>query len=64
MVAIAVNEDGYREVLGVVESMRACKRTGQGSSAAVVWVGIKLAVGDKFLGMLEVVGEVFSEAQY
>ena len=66
-VAIAVNEDGYREVLGAAEGMKEDK---------VSWVsffqwlrcrgldGVKLIVGDKCLGMLETVGEVFPEAKY
>ena len=66
-VAIAVNENGYREVLGAVEGMKEDKTS---------WVnffqwlrsrgldGVKLVVGDKCFGMLEAVGEVFPEAQY
>ena len=67
LVAIAVNENGYREVLGAVEGMKEDKSS---------WVnfcqwlrdrglnGVKLIVGDKCLGMLEAVGEVFPEAKY
>ena len=67
LVAIAVNEDGYREVLGAAEGMKEGK---------VSWIsffqwlrsrgldGVKLIVGDKCLGMLEAVGEVFPEAKY
>ena len=67
LVAIAVNEDGYREVLGAAEGMKEDK---------VSWVnffqwlrergleGVRLIVGDKCLGMLEAVGEIFPEAQY
>ncbi len=67
LVAIAVNEDGYREVLGAAEGMKEDKAS---------WVnffqwlksrgldGVKLIVGDKCLGMLEAVGEVFPEAKY
>ena len=63
LVAIAVNEDGYREVLGAAEGMKEDKAS---------WVnffqwlksrgldGVKLIVGDKCLGMLEAVGEVYS----
>ena len=67
LVAIAVNEDGYREVLGAAEGMK-------GDKASWVsffqWLrgcgldGVKLIVGDKCLGMLEAVGEVFSEGKY
>ena len=67
LVAIAVNEDGYREVLGAAEGMKEDKASwvnffqwlkGRGLE------GVKLIVGDKCLGMLEAVGEVFSDAKY
>ena len=67
LVAITVNEDGYREVLGAAEGMKEDQAS---------WVnffqwlrgrsldGAKLVVGDKHLGMLEAVGAVFPEAKY
>ena len=67
LVTIAVNEDGYREVLGAAEGMKEDKSSwvsffqwlrGRGLE------GVKLIVGDKCLGMLEAVGEVFPEAKY
>ena len=67
LVAIAVNEDGYREVLGAAEGMKEDKASwvsffqwlrGRGLEA------VKLIVGDKCLRMLEAVGEVFPEAKY
>ena len=67
LVAIAVNEDGYREVLGAAEGMKEDKASwvsffqwlrGRGLE------GVKLIVGDKCLDMLEAVGEVFPEAKY
>lgn len=67
LVAIGVNEDGYREVLGAAEGMKEDKASwvnflkwlrGRGLE------GVKLLVGDKCLGMLEAVGEVFPEAKY
>ena len=66
-VAIAVNEEGYREVLSAAEGMKEDKASwvsffqwlrGRGLE------GVKLIVGDKCLGMLEAVGEVFPEAKY
>lgn len=66
LVAIAVNEDGYREVLGAAEGMKEDKASwvsffqrlrGRGLD------GVKLVVGDKCFGMLEAVGEVFPEAK-
>ena len=67
LVAIAVNEDGYREVLGAAEGMKEDKGSwvnffqwlrGRGLD------GVKLIVRDKCLGMLEAVGEGVSEAKY
>ena len=60
-------KDGYREVLGAAEGMKEDKASwvsffqwlrGRGLE------GVKLIVGDKCLGMLEAVGEVFPEAKY
>lgn len=67
LVAIAVNEDGYREVLGAAEGMKEDKASwleffqwlrGRGLE------GVRLIVGDKCLGMLEAVYEVFPDAKY
>ena len=67
LVAIAVNEDGFREVLGAAEGMKEDKASwvsffqwlrGRGLD------GVKLIVGDKCIGMLEAVGEVFPDAKY
>ena len=67
LVAIAVNEDGFREVLGAAEGMKEDKASwvsffqwlrGRGLD------GVKLIVGDKCMGMLDAVGEVFPDAKY
>ena len=67
LVAIAVNEDGYREVLGAAEGMKEDKSSwvsffqwlrGRGLD------GVKLIIGDKCLGMLEAVGEVYPDTKY
>ena len=67
LVAIAVNENGYREGLGAAEGMKEYKASwvnffhwlrGRGLN------GVKLIVGDKCLGMLETVEEVFPGAKY
>ena len=67
LVAIAVNADGFREVLGAAEGMKEDKASwvsffqwlrGRGLD------GVKLIVGDKCMGMLEAVGEVFPDAKY
>ena len=67
LVAIAVNKDGYREVLGAAEGMKEDKASWVSSFQ---WLrgrglyGVKLIVGNKCLGMLEAVGEVFPQAKY
>ena len=67
LVAIAVNEDGYREVLGAAEGMKEDKASWQ---TFFQWLkrrgldGVRLIVGDKCLGMLEAAGEVYPEAKY
>ena len=62
-----MNEDGFREVLGAAEGMKEDKASwvsffqwlrGRGLD------GVKLIVGDKCMGMLEAVGEVFPDAKY
>ena len=67
LIALAVNQDGFRETIGAAEGMKEDKSS---------WVnffqwlcergfsGVKLIAGDKCLGMLEAVGEVFPEAKY
>ena len=67
LVAIAVNEDGYREVLGAAEGMKEDKASWL---SFFQWLksrgldGVQLIVGDKCLGMLEAVYEVFPDAKY
>lgn len=67
LIAIGVNEEGYREVLGAAEGMKEDKASWV---SFFQWLrergleGVKLVVGDKCLGMLEAVGEVYPEAKY
>ncbi len=67
LVAIGVNEDGYREVLGAAEGMKEDKNSW---ASFLQWLyarglnGVKLIVGDKSQGMLEAACEVFPEAKY
>ena len=67
LVAIAVNEDGYREVIGAAEGMKEDKASW---TSFFQWLkgrgldGVKLIVGDKCLGMLEAAYEVFPDAKY
>lgn len=68
LVAIAVNEDGFREVLGATEGMK--EEDKESWRCFFQWLrgrgldGVKLIVGDKCMGMLEAVGEVFPNAKY
>lgn len=63
LVAIAVNEDGFREVLGTVEEMEEDKASWVSFFQWLRRRGL-LIVGDKCMGMLEAVGEVFPGAKY
>ena len=67
LVAIGVDEDGYREVIGAAEGM---KEDAESWKSFFVWLkergleGVRLIVGDKCLGMCNAVAEVFPEAKY
>lgn len=67
LVAIGVDQDGYREIIGAAEGM---KEDEESWKNFLVWLkergldGVKLIVGDKCLGMWEAVGQVFPEAKY
>ena len=67
LVAIGVNEDGYREVIGAAEGMKEDKASWTGFFQ---WLkgrgldGVQLVVGDRCLGMLGAVAEVFPQAKY
>ena len=67
LVAIGVDEDGYREIIGAAEGM---KEDAESWKNFLVWLkecgldGVKLIVGDKCLGMCNAVTEVFPEAKY
>ena len=67
LVAIGVDQDGYREILGAAEGM---KEDYESWRNFFVWLkergltGVRLVIGDKNLGMLETVHEVFPDAKY
>lgn len=67
LVAIGVNEDGCREIIGAAEGMKEDKESWH---AFFVWLkerglcGVHLMIGDKNLGMLETIPEVFPDARY
>ena len=67
LMAIGVNKEGYREILGAAEGM---KEDHESWKNFFVWLkerglkGVRLIIGDKCLGMLESIPKVFPEAQY
>lgn len=67
LVAIGVNEDGCREIIGAAEGMKEDKESWR---SFFVWLkerglsGVRLIIGDKTLGMLETIPEVFPDAHY
>ena len=67
LVAIGVNQDGFREVLGVAEGTKEDKASWQGFLRHLKGrglKGVKLIVGDKCLGLVESLGEFYPEAAY
>lgn len=67
LVAIGVSQDGCREILGASEGMKEDKESWR---SFFVWLkergltGVRLIIGDKCLGMLETIPEVFPDAKY
>ena len=67
LIAIGVNNEGYREILGAAEGMKEDKESWR---SFFVWLkergltGVRLIIGDKNLGMLETIPEVFPDACY
>jgi len=67
LVAIGVNSAGYREILGAAEGMKEDRESWR---SFFVWLkerglkGVRLFIGDKNLGMLETLNEVFPESRY
>ena len=67
LVAIGVTADGYREIIGAAEGL---KEDLESWKNFFVWLksrglkGVKLIIGDKALGMVEAIGQVFPQANY
>jgi len=67
LIAIGVNEDGSREVIGAAEGMKEDKESWLNFFQ---WLksrgltGVQLIIGDKSLGMLESIPEIFPNAKY
>lgn len=67
LVAIGVNQDGHREVLGVAEGTKEDKASWQGFLRYLKERGLKgvrLIVSDKCLGLVESLAEFYPEAAY
>lgn len=67
LIAMAVNDDGYREVIGAAEGMKEDTESWLGFLRDLKRRGLKgtqLFVGDRNLGLLESINEVFPEAKY
>ncbi|EFW89475.1 IS256 family transposase [Streptococcus equinus] len=67
LIAIGVTSDGYREIIGATEGM---KEDHESWKNFFVYLkerglsGVRLVIGDKCLGMLEAIPEVFPKARY
>lgn len=67
LVAIGVNAEGYREVLGVAEGTKEDKASWQGFLRYLKdrgLSGVKLFIGDRCLGLVETLAEFYPEAAY
>jgi len=67
LVAVGVNEDGFREILGVMEGSRENKESWSNFLRYLKergLAGVKLVVSDKCLGLYEIVGDFFPEAKW
>jgi putative transposase len=67
LVAIGVNQDGFREVLGVAEGTKEDKASWQRFLRYLKdrgLKGVRLIIGDRCLGLVESVAEFFPEAAY
>lgn len=65
LVAIGVNAEGYREILGVVEGAKEDSESWRGFLRHLKergLRGVKLVISDKCLGLVEALGECFPEA--
>ena len=67
LLALGVDEDGYREVIGACEGMKEDKASWTDFLKSLKDRGLadpQLFIGDKCLGLLESVNEVFPSAKY
>lgn len=67
LVAVGVNSEGYREIVGVAEGGREDKESWRGFLGHLKERGLKgvrLVVSDKCLGLLEALGDFYPEAKW
>ena len=67
LIAIAVNEDGYREVIGAAEVMKEDKASWLSFAKSLKERGLEgaqLFVGDRCIGLLDAVNEVYPDAKF
>jgi len=67
LVAMAVNEDGYREVIGAAEGMKEDKASWFGFLKSLKERGLEgtqLFIGDRCLGLLEAIETVYPDAKF
>jgi len=67
LIAMAVNEEGYREVIGAAEGMKEDRASWLDFLRSLKQRGLEgtqLFIGDRNLGLLEAVNEVYPDAKY
>jgi transposase-like protein len=67
LVALGVNEEGYREAIGAAEGMKEDQESWKTFLTDLKergLAGVRLFIGDKCLGLLDAINEVFPEAKY
>jgi len=67
LIAIGVNNDGYREIIGACEGLKEDTESWKNFFVSLKergLAGVQLITGDKALGMFEAIGEVFPNAKY
>lgn len=65
--ALAVNEEGYREVIGAAEGMKEDRESWKTFLTGMKergLTGTQLFIGDKCLGLLDAISEVYPDAKY
>lgn len=67
LVALAVNEEGFREVIGAAEGMKEDRESWKSFLCDLKERGLKgtqLFIGDRCLGLVDAVNEVYPDAKY